>query len=38
LPGSGWVTGISVIFAGLAILATIIYSLVSARQRRTVAN
>ena len=34
LPASGWATGISVIVGGLAILATIIYSLVTARQRQ----
>jgi hypothetical protein len=34
LPASGWATGVSVIVGGLAILATIIYSLVTARQRQ----
>jgi vacuolar-type H+-ATPase subunit I/STV1 len=38
LPASGWATGISTIIAGLAILATIIYSLVTARQRQTLAD
>jgi len=38
LPGSGWATGISIIIAGLAIMATIIYSLVTARQRQTIAD
>lgn len=38
LPGSGWASGISVIIAGLAILATIIYSLVTAHQRQMIAD
>lgn len=38
LPGSGWASGISIIIAGLAILATIIYSLVTAHQRQMIAD
>jgi hypothetical protein len=38
LPASGWVTGISVIIAGLAVMATIIYSLRLARNHRMLAD
>jgi hypothetical protein len=38
LPASGWATGISTVIAGLVIMATIVYSLVTAHQRQTLAD